>query len=161
MKKGLFLLSLLFLLTGCGEETKEDVIQEVPKQATVHCELSSRDVINGYETTAEYTIYYTGDYVDKVDTVETIISDSTEILDTMEAYINTTYDSMNNAYGGYTYEVKKEDGKVISNVEIDYTEMDLDRYVTDQSLMTNYVKDGKFLLDGIVEIYEATGATCE
>ena len=63
MKKGLFLLSLLFLLTGCGEETKEDVIQEVPKQATVHCELSSRDVINGYETTAEYTIYYTGDYV--------------------------------------------------------------------------------------------------
>lgn len=161
MKKGLFLLSLLFLLTGCGEETKEDVIQEVPKQATVHCELSSRDVINGYETTAEYTIYYTGDYVDKVDTVETIISDSTEILDTMEAYINTTYDSMNNAYGGYTYEVKKEDGKVISNVEIDYTEMDLDRYVTDQPLMANYVKDGKFLLDGIVEIYEATGATCE
>ena len=161
MKKGLFLLSLLFLLTGCGEETKEDVIQEVPKQATVHCELSSRDVINGYETTAEYTIYYTGDYVDKVDTVETIISDSTEILDTMEAYINTTYDSMNNAYGGYTYEVKKEDGKVISNVEIDYTEMDLDSYVTDQPLMANYVKDGKFLLDGIVEIYEATGATCE
>ena len=161
MKKGLFLLSLLFLLTGCGEETKEDVIQEVPKQATVHCELSSRDVINGYETTAEYTIYYTGDYVDKVDTVETIISDSTEILDTMEAYINTTYDSMNNAYGGYTYEVKKEDGKVISNVEIDYTEMDLDRYVTDQPLMANYVKDGKFLLDGIVEIYEDTGATCE
>lgn len=161
MKKGLFLLSLLFLLTGCGEETKEDVIQEVPKQATVHCELSSRDVINDYETTAEYTIYYTGDYVDKVDTVETIISDSTEILDTMEAYINTTYDSMNNAYGGYTYEVKKEDGKVISNVEIDYTEMDLDSYVTDQPLMANYVKDGKFLLDGIVEIYEATGATCE
>lgn len=161
MKKGLFLLSLLFLLTGCGEETKEDVIQEVPKQATVHCELSSRDVINGYETTAEYTIYYTGDYVDKVDTVETIISDSTEILDTMEAYINTTYDSMNNAYGEYTYEVKKEDGKVISNVEIDYTEMDLDQYVTDQPLMANYVKDGKFLLDGIVEIYEDTGATCE
>ena len=161
MKKGLFLLSLLFLLTGCGEETKEDVIQEVPKQATVHCELSSRDVINGYETTAEYTIYYTGDYVDKVDTVETIISDSTEILDTMEAYINTTYDSMNDAYGGYTYEVKKEDGKVISNVEIDYTEMDLDQYVTDQPLMANYVKDGKFLLDGIVEIYEDTGATCE
>ena len=161
MKKGLFLLSLLFLLTGCGEETKEDVIQEVPKQATVHCELSSRDVINGYETTAEYTIYYTGDYVDKVDTVETIISDSTEILGTMEAYIDPTYDSMNNAYGGDTYEVKKEDGKVISNAEIDYTEMDLDRYVTDQPLMTNYVKDGKFLLDGIVEIYEATGATCE
>ena len=161
MRKGLLLLSLLVLLTGCGEETKEDVIQEVPKQATVHCELSSRDVINDYETTAEYTIYYTGDYVDKVDTVETIISDSTEILDTMEAYINTTYDSMNNAYGGYTYEVKKEDGKVISNVEIDYTEMDLDSYVTDQPLMANYVKDGKFLLDGIVEIYEATGATCE
>ena len=161
MRKGLLLLSLLVLLTGCGEETNNDVLQEAPKQATIYCESSTRDVVNGYETISEYTIYYTGDYVDKVDTVETVISDSTEILDTMEVYINNTYDSMNNAYGGYSYEVIKEDDKVISNVVIDYSKMDLDQYVTDQPIMANYVLDGKFLLDGIVEIYEATGATCK
>ena len=161
MKKGLFLLSLLFLLTGCGEETKEDVIQEVPKQATVHCELSSRDVINGYETTAEYTIYYTGDYVDKVDTVETVTSESEEFLDTMEEYVNTTYEATNSAYGGYTYEVTREDGKVVSNVTIDYDKMNLEQYATDQSSLAQYIEDGKFLVDGIIEIYETAGATCE
>ena len=161
MKKGLVLLSLLVLLTGCGEETNNDVLQEVPKQEIMHCESSTRDVVNGYETTSEYTIYYTGDYVDKVETVETVMSESEDILDTMEDYVNNTYDSMNNAYGGYTYEVIREENKVISNVEIDYTKMNLDQYVTDQPTMSDYVKDDKFLVDGIVEVYEAIGATCE
>ena len=62
MKKGLALLSLLVLLTGCGNEEKNDVTPEVPKQKTMHCESSTRDVVNGYETSSEYTIYYTGDY---------------------------------------------------------------------------------------------------
>ena len=161
MKKGLALLSLLVLLTGCGNEEKNDVTPEVPKQKTMHCESSTRDVVNGYETTSEYTIYYTGDYVDKVETVETVTSESEEFLDNMEDYVNSTYEATNNAYGGYTYEVIREDGSVVSNVTIDYSKMNLEQYVTDQPTMSDYVKDGKFLVEGIVSIYEDAGATCE
>ncbi len=161
MKKGLLLMSLLVLLTGCGEETKNEVTPEEPKQATMHCESSTRDVVNGYETTSEYTIYYTGDYVERVETVETVTSESEEFLDNMEEYVNSTYEATNNAYGGYTYEVIREDGSVVANVTIDYTKMNLEQYVTDQPTMDDYIEDGKFLVEGIVDIYEQAGATCE
>ena len=159
--KGLLIVSLLFLLTGCGEETTNDVSNDTPEQMTMHCEASTRDVVNGYETTSDYTIYYTDTYVDKVVTVETVTSESTELLDTMEEYVNTTYEATNSAYGGYTYEVIREDGSVVSNVTIDYNKMNLEQYVTDQPSLAQYVEDGKFLVDGIIEIYENTGATCE
>lgn len=161
MKKGLLLVSLLILLTGCGEETTNDVYNDIPEQKTMHCEVSTRDVVNGYETASDYTIYYTDDYVDKVETVETVTSESEEFLDTMEEYVNTTYEATNSAYGGYTYEVTREDGKVVSNVTIDYDKMNLEQYATDQPSLAQYIEDGKFLVDGIIEIYETAGATCE
>ena len=142
---------MLFLLTGCGEV----------EQQVKHCEMSTKDVVSGYELQSDYTIYYTGDYVDKVETVETVTSDSSEILDYMEEYLSTTYDSMNNAYGGYVYDVTKEDNKIVSKVEINYNKMDLEQFVTDQPALKNYVKDGKMLLDGVVSIYESNGSTCE
>mgnify|MGYP001861457807 FL=1 len=165
MKKGLLLLLLLLtlsvLLTGCGEESKNDVNPETSKQETMHCESSIRDVVNGYETTSKFTIYYTGDYVDKVETVETVTSESEEFLDNMEEYINSTYDAMNSTYGGYSYEVIREDGSIVSNVVIDYSKMDLEQYITDQPTMSNYVENDKLLVEGIVDIYEEAGATCE
>ena len=93
----------------------------------MHCEVSTRDVVNGYVTASDYTIYYTDDYVDKVETVETVTSESEEFLDTMEEYVNTTYE----------------------------------QYATDQPSLAQYIEDGKFLVDGIIEIYETAGATCE
>ncbi len=117
--------------------------------------------MNGYETTSKFAIYYTGDYVDKVETVETVTSESEDFLDNMEEYINSTYDAMNSAYGGYSYEVIREDGSIVSNVVIDYSKMDLELYITDQPTMSNYVENDKFLVEGIVDIYEEAGATCE
>ena len=73
--------------------------------------------------------------------------------------INST--QINSAYGGYTYEVTREDGKVVSNVTIDYDKMNLEQYATDQPSLAQYIEDGKFLVDGIIEIYETAGATCE
>ena len=68
---------------------------------------------------------------------------------------------INSAYGGYTYEVTREDGKVVSNVTIDYDKMNLEQYATDQPSLAQYIEDGKFLVDGIIEIYKTAGATCE
>lgn len=95
MKKGLLVIFLMLLLSGCGEE-KEALVDE-PKQETMVCELSSRDVVSGYEIASDYTIYYTGDYVDKVETVETVTSESEEFLDSMEESINSIYEATNNA----------------------------------------------------------------
>jgi len=152
MKKIILLVpTLLLLLTGCGKE----------ESGVINCTSSSRDVVNGYELKTEYKINYTGDYVNSVNTVETVTSENQEILDYLETYVKTTYDALNEEYGGYTYEVTNENGQVSANVTIDYNQMNLEQFVTDQPTLKPYVEEGKMLVDGIMVLYESLGATCE
>ena len=51
--------------------------------------------------------------------------------------------------------------RVSANVTIDYNVMDLDQFQEDQPSISSYIEDGKFLVSGIVEMYESFGATCE
>lgn len=146
----LFVPIILLSLTGCGVET-----------GTINCTLNSNDVVNGYKLDSEYKINYTGEYVDSVETLEVVTSDSEDILDTFETTISDTYKATSEAYGGYTYEVTREDGKVSSKVTIDYNEMDIEQFVEDQPTLESFVENGKMLVEGVKAIYESSGATCE
>lgn len=150
MKKFIFILPVfLICLTGCGDET-----------GSIECTLSTNDVINGYQLNSTYKINYKGDFAESVETTEIVTSDSTDTLDYFENYLNTTYQTFDDTYGGYTYKVTKEDGKVTSDVTIDYNEMDIEQYVEDQPSLKTYVEDNKILKDGLISIYEDMGATC-
>ena len=152
MKKLILLVpALLFILTGCG----------TVETGTINCTLSSKDVVNGYELESEYKINYTGDYVETVDTIETVTSEDQSVLDYFEKTIKDTYDATSKAYGGYTYDVTNENGKVVSNVTIDYNKMNLEQFIADQPTMKSYVENDKFLVEGIKALYESMGATCE
>ena len=151
--KYLSLIALVILLSGCGASKKS---------YTKTCSLTNNDVINGYKLVSEYKVYATGDAVDKVVTVEVVSSDNEDTLDYFEEYLKKTYETLNSTYGGYQNTVTKEDGKVVSETTVDYSKMDLEQYVKDNSSMKNYVnKDNKLLVDGVLSTYEALGATCE
>lgn len=125
------------------------------------CALSMNDVVNGYSIESEYTINYKGVFVESVNAVETITSESQDIIDSVETTVKDTYSKTNEAYGGYDYEVTRYDGKLISNVTIDYNVMDLEKYSNDQPVLKSFMKDGKMTVNGAKKIYEATGATCK
>ncbi len=151
MKKLIVLLPvMLILLTGCGA-----------KEGTIKCTLSSKDAVNGYSLESEYNINYKGDYVEKVDTVEKVTSESEEILDTFKTTLNDTYSKMNDTYGGYDYNVTKDGDTVTSKVTIDYSKMDIEQFVKDQPSLKSYVDDNKLKVDGIKDLYKTMGATCE
>lgn len=151
MKKSLILLPVgILLLTGCGE-----------KKGTIHCTLTTTDNVNGYTVNADYNIHYKGDYVEYVENTETVTSDNETTLATFESQFNVLYNGMNENYGGYTYSIKKDTGKLTSTVKIDYAKMDLDKLVKDQPTMKNYVKNKKMSKEGIENTYKALGATCE
>lgn len=155
MKRGLkaFYLTLIVLvLAGCGNE----------EQTIKTCNYTLTDNTTGYKIVSEYKVYSTGKVVDKVETVETVTSESESILDYFEETINTTYKIQSETYGGYTYNITNENGKVVSTVTIDYSKMDLEKYVSDNSVMKNFVNDAnRITTDGVISIYEAIGATCE
>ena len=151
MKKFLVILPIMaIILTGCGE-----------KKGTLKCTLSSKDTTNGYDLNAEYTIHYKGDYAEYVESVETVTSDSQTTLTALESTYNSTYNTMNATYGGYTIDISNENGKLVSNVKIDYSKMDLEKLVQDQPTMKVYVKDGKMSKDGLEATYKLMGASCK
>ena len=148
MKKYILLLPVLAIcLVGCGE-----------KEGTIVCDLSSKDVVNGYELKSTYKINYNGDFVE---TEEIVISDSDDLLNTFETTLNDTYKKTNDAYGGYTYNIVKENNQIVSNVTIDYSKMNLEQFAKDQPALKSYIKDNKMLTEGIQSLYESMGATCK
>lgn len=154
MKKALKTITLalvIVLVSGCG---KKEVVKT--------CTLTQNNTAYGYKLESKYVIYGEGDIAKKVESTETVTTDNTSIQDQFETQLNSTYKSLNDTYGGYTYKVTKGDGKVVSTVTIDYEKLDIEKYVKDNSAMKNYVnKDNKLLVEGIESIYKALGATCE
>lgn len=158
MKKYVKYLSLavaVVLLSGCGKQVSNEKFVKT-------CNLTSNNAVDGYKLVSEYNAYGTGDVVDKVVTVETVSSDDEDVLDYFEEYLNETYGTLNETYGGYTFKVTKKDGKVISETTIDYSKMNLSKYVEDNSVMKSYVNsDNKLLVEGVLSAWKAIGATCE
>jgi len=157
MKKVLKVFSVMLvsiLLFGCGEKNSKEFVKT--------CEMTSNDPANGYKLSSVYKIYGTSNVVDKVVTTETVESEDEETLDYFKEYLSTTYDTYNKAYGGYKNEIKKSEGELISETTIDYSKMDLEKYIEDNSAMKNYVNsDNQLLLEGVISIYESLGATCK
>lgn len=155
MKKGLKVLGFIFavtMLAGCGNV----------EQKVTTCNLTQTDNATGYKLVSEYKVYSTGDVVDKVETVETVTSEDEAILDYFEETVNKTYSTQSETYGGYTYKVTNENGKVVSEATIDYSKMDLNKYASDNTAVKNFLnEDNRITVEGVTSIYEALGAVCE
>ena len=149
MKKGLkflVVLPIVFLTAGCGAEKKEVVN---------HCVLTSTSTTQGYSVNSTYDVYSKNNVVSKVVTEEVVESDNESVLSYFEK-------SQNETYGGTTNKVTNENGKVTSSTTIDYSKMDLDKFVKSNTALSSYVNDKNQLTkDGVISLYESLGAKCE
>lgn len=140
---------LVVILTACGSGKK-----------TLKCTYSSEQT--NYKINTEYTINAKKKIVQTVDIKQVIESDNQETLDKFEKELNEQYENDNNLYNGYTYEVKKEENKVVATITIDYTKMDLNKFIRNNGAMKKYVNDdNEYTIDGAEKLYTSTGATCE
>lgn len=140
---------MLLCVTGCGKEEK------------LTCTLSSKDVANGYSVESTYNVNAKGGYVESVDTIEEVTSESKETLNAFETQLNSTYSKMNETYGGYDINISINGNKLTSKVTINYNKMNMDQFVADQPALKSYVENGKLKLEGVKTMYESLGATCE
>ena len=91
--------SFVIILAGCTSKTEEKVVK---------CTLNQNNAAQNYEIESVYSIYTDGSVVNKVETTEIVTSDDDYVLDYFENYTNTLYTNMNNAYGGYDFNITKE-----------------------------------------------------
>lgn len=160
-KTGKILLLLLAVLTlvGCQTSETKNEEKEITKKCTI---VNDQQSTSGYKIESSMTIYAKNDIVTKVETTEVVTSDQTEILSYFEDTLDAQYEAASQTYGGYNYDIKTTDEKLTSTVTIDYTEMNLDKYVEDYSVMKDYVNaENKLTVEGITKLYESMGATCE
>ena len=148
------IIAIAIIITGCGSKPAKSVVKK--------CTLNTTDEINGFKLESNYNIYATGKEVDKVITTEIVTSDNDTVLSYFETTLKNTYKSASSIYGGYTFNVTKEDGKVISNTTIDYSVMNLTKFIEDQPSLKGYVtSNNKLSLEGLKSLYESMGAVCE
>lgn len=146
-----FVLMLMLVLAGCNG--KEQVLK---------CSSISDQSASGYKLKSNYDIYYSDDVVSKIITTETVSSKNTTILAYFEKQLKNQYKVNNESFGGYTYKITNKDGKVVSKVTIDYSEMDIDKFVKENPAMKSFVnKSNQITLKGVKSMYESMGATCK
>lgn len=155
MKKIAYSLTILLvavlLVTGCNGGSKK-----------ISCKLKSTPAGSNYSLEAEYNIYADGDTVSKVETTEIVESEDDDTLEYFEDLLKDQYDAYNEKYGGYDFKVTNKDGKVTSKVTINYSKMNLSKFVEDNTAMKSYVNDdNKLKLKGIQSLYETMGAECK
>lgn len=159
MKKGLkilFISLFVILISGCGnEKTNVNTNKDTAKETINTCTLSSDQSSNGYTLSSNYEIHSKDGLVNSVTTKETVESDNEQVRSYFKKTLEDSYNTANESYGGYTYNVTEDGNKVISDVTIDYSKMDLEKFVNDNSQMKSYIKNNRISLDGMKKIYEA------
>ena len=131
-------------------------------QKVTKCTLDNDQSKSGYKTLTTYNIYSKKNIVTKVSYEEVLSSENTTILKYFEDLNKKQFETQNNTYGGYTFDIKSEKNKVISKVTINYNKLNLEKFIKDNSAMKSYVnKDNKFTLEGAKTMYESLGAKCK
>lgn len=158
----------IFFVTGCDnglngikkdlENANKENQQEELKTKT--CRLSTD--VSTYEVEATYNIFYRSSVVEKVETVEVVTSDDTDILDQFEDTLNSQYRAMKRTYGGYEFDVTNDGYQVESRVTIDYNQVDMDQLLEDSEDLKDYVNsNNRLTVSGITKLYQGMGAVCD
>ena len=149
MKRIFIYLILILLVTGCSKE----------KMFT--CNINLYNEIEEYELTAEYKIYHKDNFVTKIEKEETYESEEKDTLEFFEKSKELEYQNIRDLYGGTIYLVKLKKDKVVINVVMDLSELDIKKMAKDKYIDKDYVVSNKLTTGGIKKIYESKGAICQ
>ncbi len=150
-RKYLFLavtMLVVFLVTGCSSS----------EEKTMTCTRTMNQ--SGMKTNLNYKVTYSGDYVNRVQSEESIETDDTTTLNTYKEQIENIYKPYKDIEY-YTYNVTIDNNKLVSTVDINYAKIDTDKLIEIDSANSQLINDGKVKLSSVKSLYEQLGATCK
>lgn len=112
----------------------------------------------GYKTETTVEIIHDDKFVTKIKTNRKIETTESEKLSDLINAFSRQYDMNNVSYSGYKYTISNiDDTHAEINSEIDYTKLDMGKYLKDNPAMKEYTEDGKMTIDGAEKMYEKSG----
>lgn len=137
----------------------EDNKQDTDKVEVMKCKRSGA-VTTGVTADLSYEVTYRGLYVEKIHTVEKLMSEN-------EAYLNLYKQKVEEGYSSYkdlehyNYSIVVKDGILTSIVDIDYSKVDTDKMIEIDSNNATLIRDGKIRVSDMKTLYRSTGAVCD
>lgn len=150
-RKYLFLavtMLVVFLVTGCSSS----------EEKTMTCTRTMNQ--SGIKTNLNYKVTYSGDYVNRVQSEESIETSDTTTLNTYKEQIENVYTPYKDVEY-YTYNVTVNGNKLVSTVDINYAKIDTKKLIEIDSANSQLINDGKVKLSSVKSLYEQLGATCK
>lgn len=160
----LLILACVFIITGCEEEKIEletnisESIDIDDTGATLICTTDYDYTELNYVIGSKYVVFAEDNKVTKIVSREIITSSDVTKLDDFENYLNENHNTAIQ-YGGYTYDVKREDDKVISDVTIDYSDFDIKKFADDNDTVDKNTQE--LTVDSVEKQYISLGAECK
>lgn len=150
-RKYLFLavtMLVVFLVTGCSSS----------EEKTMTCTRTMNQ--SGIKTSLNYKVTYSGDYVNRVQSEESIETSDTTTLNAYKEQIENVYTPYKDVKY-YTYNVTVNGNKLVSTVDINYAKIDTKKLIEIDSANSQLINDGKVKLSSVKSLYEQLGATCK
>ena len=150
-RKYLFLavtMLVVFLVTGCSSS----------EEKTMTCTRTMNQ--SGIKTNLNYKVTYSGDYVNRVQSEESIETSDTTTLNAYKEQIENVYTPYKDVEY-YTYNVTVNGNKLVSTVDINYAKIDTKKLIEIDSANSQLINDGKVKLSSVKSLYEQLGATCK
>ena len=168
MKKTCFIfLGCLFLITACdGNSNGGSNVTSSPSpspkslakgQIHEHC-VRSGNIADG-STDLSYEIYYTGEVLNRIESTESVISSSPDVLDTYEEAYRTVHSYYKNVDYYYT-EVVRQDNRVTSIIRIDYDHVDADTLLALEGENDNVYENKIAKISRFKDLAKKVGMTC-
>ena len=163
--KRIFVIISLFLIVIllCGCEEKEKVVvngKTINTSKMEHKHCTRNGTLDGGEVKLEYDIYYTGNVLNVVKSLEKVISPDENILNSYEeAYkkIHAHYIGLDN----YDTEVVRGDTSVTSIMNINYDEIDIDELISIEGEEDNIFENKVPSVSKWLEFAQKLGTKCE
>lgn len=154
MKKIIIVLNLLALalfISGCGCSKKEKETE---------CTYSAE--IEDYNLIAIYNIkhYPKNGTVTKVTEKISVSSSNISTLESLKQ-INDIQNSVYSQFEQFSYESAIDDDKLNINIDIDYSQIDINKFVMIDNDNQKLVLDGKINYDKYINYYETSGFKCK
>lgn len=138
-----------------GEENNQD--SEGTK--TMTCKRAGT-ITTGVTADLTYEVTYTDLYVDKIHTVEKLMSENVAYLNLYKQKVEEGYSSYKDLEY-YNYDITIKDGVLTSVVDIDYSKIDTNKMIEIDPNNATLIKDGKIKVSDMKILYHSTGAVCD
>lgn len=170
-KKICLILIVAILLVGCSNNKTStstssndfinDVIQaeDTSNMQKLNCTREASAGI-GVDVDLNYEVYYQGEYIKILHSMEQVTTENQETLDEYE----TAYKNIAKNYEGLKYydqTVTRTNNKVNNDTVINYGKIDTNKLLEIEGEEDNIIKDGKVKLDDWLSFAKKFGTKCE